>query len=146
MLYVQLWAPDDGRRNCLKHVENCVEINKLCNFTSCGLYLVKYLRCRDPWTSNKLTSLRLAGHEDKMALGMYKETEQFPQYTSTRTRRMPGKDNFEKIHSLWEGQVDRTGSETWPIARICSWLCWTSRSVDTGSVRECKWRRPTEVV
>ena len=39
MLYIQLWTPDDGRRNRLKHVENFTEINKLCNVTSSWLYL-----------------------------------------------------------------------------------------------------------
>ena len=29
MLYIQLWAPDDGRRNRLKHVEHFTEINCL---------------------------------------------------------------------------------------------------------------------
>jgi len=29
------WAPDDGRRNRLKHVEHFVEINELCNIVSC---------------------------------------------------------------------------------------------------------------
>ena len=38
MLYIQFLAPDDGRRNRLKHVENFTEINKLYNFASCWLY------------------------------------------------------------------------------------------------------------
>ena len=33
------WAPDDGLRNRLKHVEHFTEINKLCNVVSCWLYL-----------------------------------------------------------------------------------------------------------
>ena len=37
-LYVQFWAPDDGRKNHLKHVERLTEINKLWNFASCWLY------------------------------------------------------------------------------------------------------------
>ena len=32
-------APDDGQRNCLKHVEHFTEINKLCSVASCWLYL-----------------------------------------------------------------------------------------------------------
>jgi len=32
MLYIQFWAPDDGRRNRLKYVERFTEINKLRNF------------------------------------------------------------------------------------------------------------------
>jgi hypothetical protein len=51
MLYIQFWAPDDRRRNRLKHVEHFTEINKLCNVASCWLYLEIYLRCTDPWTS-----------------------------------------------------------------------------------------------
>ena len=39
MLYIQCWAPDDGRRNRLKHVEHFTEIKKLCNVSSCWLYL-----------------------------------------------------------------------------------------------------------
>jgi len=36
-LYVQFWAPDDGR-NRLKHVDRLTEINKLWNVASCWLY------------------------------------------------------------------------------------------------------------
>ena len=43
MLYTQFWAPDDGRRNRLKHVEHFTEINKLCNVASCWLYLKIYI-------------------------------------------------------------------------------------------------------
>jgi len=39
-LYVQLWAPDDGRKNRLKHVQRLTEINKLWNVASCWLYSV----------------------------------------------------------------------------------------------------------
>jgi hypothetical protein len=39
MLHIQFWAPDDGRRNRLKHVEHFTEINKLCNVASRWLYL-----------------------------------------------------------------------------------------------------------
>ena len=42
MVYIQFWAPDDGRRNRLKHVEHFTEINKLCNAASCWLYLKIY--------------------------------------------------------------------------------------------------------
>jgi hypothetical protein len=52
MLYIQFWAPDDGRRYRLKRVEHFTEINKLCNVAFCWLYLEIYLRCTDPWTSN----------------------------------------------------------------------------------------------
>ena len=34
-LYVQFWAPDDGRKNRLKYVERLTEINKLWNVASC---------------------------------------------------------------------------------------------------------------
>ena len=53
MLYIQFWAPYDGRRNRLKHVEHFTEINKLCNVTSCWLYMKIHVLCTDPWTSNK---------------------------------------------------------------------------------------------
>jgi len=39
-LYVQFWAPDDGRKYRLKHVERLTEINKLRNIASC-LYSAK---------------------------------------------------------------------------------------------------------
>ena len=45
------WAPDDGRRNRLKHI-HFTEINNLCKVASCWLYLKIRLRCTDPWTSN----------------------------------------------------------------------------------------------
>jgi len=37
-LYVQFWAPYDGRKNRLKHVERLTEIKKLWNVASCWLY------------------------------------------------------------------------------------------------------------
>ena len=52
MLYIQFWAPDDGRRYRRKHMEHFTEINKLCKVASCWLYLKIRLRCTDPWTSN----------------------------------------------------------------------------------------------
>jgi len=42
-LYVQFWAPGDGRKNRLKHVEGLTEINKLGNVASCWLYAAKVL-------------------------------------------------------------------------------------------------------
>jgi len=42
-LYVQFWAPDDGRKNRLKHAERLKEINKLWNVASCWLYSVNVL-------------------------------------------------------------------------------------------------------
>jgi hypothetical protein len=51
-LYRQCWAPDDGWRNRLKHVEHFTEIKKLCNVASYWLYLKIRLRCTDSWTSN----------------------------------------------------------------------------------------------
>jgi len=38
LMYVQFWAPDDGRKNRLKHVEHLTEINKLWHVASCWLY------------------------------------------------------------------------------------------------------------
>jgi len=37
-LYVQFSAPDDGRKNRLKHAEHLTGINKLRNVASCWLY------------------------------------------------------------------------------------------------------------
>ena len=42
-LYVQFWAPDDWRKNRLKHVEQLTEINKLWNVSSCWLYSVNII-------------------------------------------------------------------------------------------------------
>ena len=42
-LYVQFWAPDDGRKNRLKHVKRITEINKLWNVESCWLYSTNIL-------------------------------------------------------------------------------------------------------
>ena len=44
ILYIQLWTPDDGRKNRLKHVEHFTEINKLFNVASCWLYLKIHLQ------------------------------------------------------------------------------------------------------
>jgi len=44
-LYVQFRAPDDGRKNRLKHVEHLTEINKLRNVTSCWLYSTNTSTC-----------------------------------------------------------------------------------------------------
>jgi hypothetical protein len=41
----------------MKHVENFIEINKLCNVASCWLHLEIYLRCTDPWTSKQYRAL-----------------------------------------------------------------------------------------
>jgi hypothetical protein len=43
-LYVQFWAPDDGRKNRLKHVERCTEINRLWNVASCWLHSANLIR------------------------------------------------------------------------------------------------------
>ena len=45
-LYVQFWAPDDGRKNRLKHVERLTEINKLRNVAYCWLYSAKSVSVR----------------------------------------------------------------------------------------------------
>ena len=45
-------APDDGRRNRPKYAEHFTEIKKLCNVSSCWLYLKIHLRCTDTWASN----------------------------------------------------------------------------------------------
>ena len=48
MLYVRFWAPDDGRKNHLKHVEHLTEINKLRNVASCWLYTANILAMHGP--------------------------------------------------------------------------------------------------
>jgi len=52
-IHVHFCAPDDGRRNRLKHVEQFIEINrsrKRLHLVGCTLEI--YLRCTDMWTSN----------------------------------------------------------------------------------------------
>jgi len=48
MLYVQFWAPDDGRKNRLKHVERPTEINKLEKVAYCRLYSENMLAMHRP--------------------------------------------------------------------------------------------------
>jgi len=43
-LYMQLWAPDDGWKKRLKHVERLTEVNKLRNIAFCWLYSAKLQR------------------------------------------------------------------------------------------------------
>ena len=57
-LYVQFWAPDDGRKNRLKHVERLTEINKLWNFYLFGCALRIYKRCTDLWMLNCCNTFR----------------------------------------------------------------------------------------
>jgi hypothetical protein len=47
-LYVQFCAPDDGRRNSLKHVEQFIEINR--SRICCILLVVLYRYICDAWT------------------------------------------------------------------------------------------------
>ena len=47
-LYVQFWAPDDGRKDRLKHVERLTEINNLRNLASCWLYSAIILAMHGP--------------------------------------------------------------------------------------------------
>ena len=55
-LYVQFWAPDDGRKNRLKHLELLTEINKLWNVASCWLYSKNILATHGPMNvKNTLT-------------------------------------------------------------------------------------------
>jgi hypothetical protein len=42
-MYMQFWAPDDGRKTRLKHVQRLTEINKLRKVASCWLYSAKYI-------------------------------------------------------------------------------------------------------
>ena len=63
-LYAQFWAPDDGRKNRLKHVERVKEIKKFWIVACCWLYsanilvnsFCKELLFRIFWKSNKLFS------------------------------------------------------------------------------------------
>ena len=42
-LYVQFWAPDDGRKNRLKHVERLAQIHKLWNSASLLVVLYEFI-------------------------------------------------------------------------------------------------------
>jgi hypothetical protein len=41
-------APDDGWKYHPNHIEQFSDINKLCNFASCWIYIGIYLGCTDP--------------------------------------------------------------------------------------------------
>jgi len=71
-VYVQFLAPDDGRKNRLKHVERLTEIKKLWNVASCWLYsentkLSIYFWCKHITLSSlamNITILHVACDED----------------------------------------------------------------------------------
>ena len=44
--------PDDGWRYHPKHLEQFPDINKLCKFASCWIYIGIYWRFTDPWMLN----------------------------------------------------------------------------------------------
>ena len=54
MLYVQFWAPDDGWKNRLKHVERLTEINQLWNVAPCWLYSANFFH---PFTQSSVEAL-----------------------------------------------------------------------------------------
>jgi len=56
-LYVQFCAPDDGRKNRLKHVERLTEINKLWSIDSCWLYFENILAMRGNINVTKILPL-----------------------------------------------------------------------------------------
>jgi len=60
-LYVQFWAPDDGRKNFLKHVQRLTEINKLWNIASCWLYSANLLAMHGPMNVKFQTLLSVQG-------------------------------------------------------------------------------------
>ena len=59
MLYLQFWAPDDGQKNCLKHVERLTEINKLWNVASCWLYSANILAMHGPMNANPICTTKV---------------------------------------------------------------------------------------
>ena len=64
-LYVQFWAPDDGRKNPLKHVKHLTEIKKLWNVASCWLYSANILARHGPMNvklSSLLAHLEISTH------------------------------------------------------------------------------------
>ena len=60
---MQFWAPDDGRKTRLKHVERLTEIKKLWNVASCWLYSANILAMHGPinvkFSGNVLSTFRL---------------------------------------------------------------------------------------
>jgi hypothetical protein len=57
------WAPDDGRRIHLKHVEHYAERNELYNVASCWLHLKIHYWCTDLRTSKKLNKFLCYGRQ-----------------------------------------------------------------------------------
>jgi len=53
MLYVQFWAPDDGQKNRLKHVEHFTEINKFRNVAFCWLHCANIVVMHGPTNVKK---------------------------------------------------------------------------------------------
>ena len=54
---MQFWAPDDGQKTRLKHVERLTEINKLWNVAHCWLYSASILAMyTPPYVKNTQTS------------------------------------------------------------------------------------------
>ena len=56
-LYVQFWAPDDGRKNRLKHVERLTDINKLWKIASYWLYSASILATHGPVNVKSLVNV-----------------------------------------------------------------------------------------
>ena len=65
---MQFWAPDDGRKTRLKHVERLTEINKLWNVASCWLNSVNILAMHGPMNVKHNVELL-----DKYWIGNYVE-------------------------------------------------------------------------
>ena len=69
---MQFWAPDDGRKNRLKHVERLTEINKSWNVASCWLYSENVLAMHGPMNVISLTGLFVARNSNKSNLIFHK--------------------------------------------------------------------------
>jgi len=84
-LCVQFWAPDDGRKNRLKHVERLTEINKLWNVASCWLYAANILAMLGHMNVRSVehTGLRRNEKDIKLYLLIY-SMEQSPSWEDNR--------------------------------------------------------------
>ena len=73
-LYVLFWAPDDGRKNRLKHVELLTEIKKLWNVASCWLYSATMSLCLSVCDPVLAPKPLMNYHETAFAYKLVKQT------------------------------------------------------------------------
>jgi len=126
MLYVQFWAHDDGRKNCLKHVQRLTEINKLWNVASCWLYSVNILAMHGPMNV-KFTNQLLATFDfwkEVVSCRIWSAravnyTSHVPQFRPIHSAALPRRKSMIIIWKTWFNDKWRKQSN-YEIFTICS--------------------------